>query len=103
MNPDKEQMPRKFKGQGNMSPYDSFIDYYNEENKREADTADAVKSNRSIKDIDREHKETGKTLEVSGDAINRAKQGKPAKKTWDVAKDVWESMADAEASSYKNK
>lgn len=101
MHPKDEQMPRKYKGQGGMSPYDSFIDYHNEENQREADTADAVKSNRSIKDIDREYRKTGKTLEVSGDAINRAKQGKPAKKDWDVARDVWDSMADAEAAKYK--
>jgi hypothetical protein len=33
--------------------------------------------------------------------MNRAKQGKPAKKDWDVARDVWDSMADAEAAKYK--
>jgi hypothetical protein len=101
MHPKDEQMPRKYKGKGPMSPYDSFIDYYNEENQREADTADAVKSKRSIKDIDREHKKTGKTLEVSGDAINRAKRGKPAKKDWDVAKDVWDASAEDEAAKRK--
>jgi hypothetical protein len=101
MHPKDEQMPRKYKGQGGMSPYDAFIDYYNEENQREEDTANAVKSKRSIKDIDREHKKTGKTLEVSGDAINRAKRNKPSKKGWDIAKDVWDSMSEAETAKYK--
>jgi hypothetical protein len=101
MKPKKEQMPRKYKGQSPMSPYDAFIDYWHAENQREADTAHAVKTNRSIKDVDREYRKTGKILEVSGDAMNRAKHGKPAKKDWDVAKDIWDASAEDEAAKRK--
>ena len=101
MNPKDEQMPRKYKGSGPMSPFDGYLSYWSAENEREADTAAAVKSNRSIKDIVKEQKETGKDLEVSGDALRRAKTGQPPKKNWDVAKDIWDSLAAEEAAKRK--
>jgi hypothetical protein len=100
MEPNESQMSRSYKGKGNMSPYDSFIDMWHDERKRETDTATSL--NRPIMSIDKDFKESGKTVEVSGDALNRAKNNQPPKMDWDVAKDVWDSMAADESAKFKN-
>jgi hypothetical protein len=89
----------KYVSQGHISPYDAHINYYNDEVKREKDTAEFVKSGRTPAEQSKLHKDFEANrkspdqvnpyeIEISGDAMSRAKQGTSPKKTWDLRKDL---------------
>jgi len=86
----------EYESQSHHSPVNRWVTMWNDEVKRESNTHKLVKSGKSIQDLDREYKEAEKnrkpwednsaTVEVSGDALARARRGEPAKDTVDVKK-----------------
>lgn len=76
------------------SPFNSWVTKWNDEVNREGSTHKLAKSGKTIQELDAEYKAAEKTrkpsednpaiVEVSGDALARAKRGEPAKNTVDV-------------------
>lgn len=86
----------QYENQKHHSPVARYVTNWNAEMDRENGTAKATRDNIDLKDLSAKHAEWEKTsrrheadqnpyeLEVSGDAMSRAKKGQPAKDKFDV-------------------
>lgn len=97
MIPNNPQLPEKKYWSDSKRPEHWVVSRAADEGRRERGTRDMA--NMKVEDVEAYHKETADRnpsiksgghpgeFEVSGDALARAKSGKPAKEAWDVRRD----------------